>query len=59
MPELRPTHPDSTRFHQFGAYGPVYETLETVDDKTIRIRVVETGEILNYSRAQSALDPLA
>ena len=46
-------------FHTFGEAGVVYEVLEEIDDSTVKIRVVETGETLNYSRDQVAIDPLA
>ena len=47
------------QFRTFGAVGVAYEIIETIDDNTVKIRVLETGETLEYSRAQVAIDPLA
>lgn len=47
------------QFHTFGQAGVAYEVVEELDDSTVKIRVVETGETLDYSRDQLAADPLA
>jgi len=35
-------------FRRFGSGGPVYEVVAIVDDRTAFIRVVESGEELDY-----------
>ena len=59
--ENAPSSPETLvgRFHRFGAAGVAYEVLEEVDDQQVKIRVVETGETLTYSRAYLASDPIA
>ena len=47
------------RFHTFGEAGIAYEVLEEIDDETVKIRVVETGETLVYKRENVLSDPLA
>lgn len=47
------------QFHTFGEAGIAYEVVEELDDSTVKIRVVETGETLDYSRDQLASDPIA
>ena len=47
------------RFHTFGEKGVVYEILEKIDNDTVKIRVVETGETLNYSQKNVLVDPVA
>ncbi|KIC45452.1 DUF5397 family protein [Tateyamaria sp. ANG-S1] len=47
------------QFHTFGEAGVAYEVVEELDDHTVKIRVVETGETLDYDRDQLAADPLA
>ena len=49
-------------WRRFGAVGPVYEFISTGDevpggDRLMRIRVVETGEELDYRLAEILDDP--
>jgi hypothetical protein len=51
-------------FRTFGLLGPVYEILDLADPKTgpdvnVRVRVVESGEELDYPLAAALDDPLA
>lgn len=46
------------RFRRFGADGPIYE-VEAVADDRARIRVVESGEALDYPIAALLSDPQA
>jgi hypothetical protein len=51
-------------FRTFGRLGPVYEILdiagpETGADVNVRIRVIESGEELEYPLAAAMDDPLA
>ncbi len=41
----------------FGEAGPVCEVPRKVDETTVRIVVVETGEELNYPAAEALNDP--
>lgn len=50
-------------WRRFGVSGPVYEILSSgkphsVGEETVRIRVVETGEELDYKLSQVLEDPL-
>ncbi|MDO9453810.1 MAG: DUF5397 family protein [Stagnimonas sp.] len=50
--------------HTFGAFGPVYEVLKTVkhleqDDCLMRVRVLESGEELDYRYSKIKDDPEA
>jgi hypothetical protein len=49
-------------WRRFGAVGPVYEIISTGDelpggDRLMRVRVVETGEELDYRLAEILDDP--
>ena len=51
-------------FRTFGSVGPTYEVLsiagpETGSDVRLSIRVVTTGEELDYALADALADPLA
>ncbi|HWA22166.1 MAG TPA: hypothetical protein VG735_07220 [Caulobacterales bacterium] len=47
-------------FHRFGAEGPIYEVLGVgATPKTVRIRVVESGEELDYRLDRALADPEA
>nr|WP_315052891.1 DUF5397 family protein [uncultured Brevundimonas sp.] len=46
------------RFRRFGAAGPIYE-VEAVDHDQARIRVVESGEALDYPLTALLSDPQA
>mgnify|MGYP003390109240 CR=1 FL=1 len=51
-------------FRTFGRLGPTYEVLELAEPKTgtnvmLRIRVVESGELLDYPLNVILDDPLA
>lgn len=51
-------------FPTFGRLGPIYEVLELAEPKTgtnvmLRIRVVESGELLDYPLHVILDDPLA
>jgi hypothetical protein len=43
----------------FGTEGPVYRVLRKVNEETVRVSVVETGEELDYPARQAADDPEA
>jgi len=43
----------------FGEDGPVYQVLRSVDERTLNVVVVETGETLDYPLAQALEDPIA
>ena len=46
-------------FRTFGAEGPVYQVLRKLEGGRLRVRVVESGEELDYSAQQALDDPLA
>ena len=46
-------------YRTFGAVGPAYQVLHKLDERTVRVRVVETGEELDYPAQQSLDDPEA
>ncbi len=46
-------------YRRFGFAGPVYRVLAPVDERTVRVCVVETGEELDYPVAQAVEDPEA
>ena len=46
-------------YRTFGAEGPAYEVLRTLNGQTVRVRVVETGEELDYPAQQALDDPEA
>lgn len=46
-------------YRTFGDAGPVYEVLSRVNEATVRIVVVETGEELNYPISEALSDPEA
>lgn len=43
----------------FGAEGPLYCVLSKRGDDEVRVRVIATGEELNYPAAQALEDPEA
>lgn len=43
----------------FGEVGPVYCVLSKRDEAEVRVRVIVTGEELNYPAAQALEDPEA
>ena len=45
-------------FHKFGELGVVYEILD-IKDTTARIRVIESGEELDYPVDRISNDPVA
>ena len=47
------------QFHTFGEAGGAYEVIADIDETNVKIRVVETGETLSYSRDQVTIDPIA
>lgn len=55
---LDPRHLVGT-FRRFGELGPAYEVIALVDEQTVTIRVVESGEELDYTLAELADDPAA
>ena len=46
-------------YRTFGVEGPVYQVLRKVNETTVRVVVVATGEELNYSAEQARNDPEA
>jgi hypothetical protein len=44
-------------YRTFGPEGPAYQVLRTLDGQTVRVRVVETGEELDYPAQQALDDP--
>jgi hypothetical protein len=44
-------------WRRFGKLGPVYEVLREVNHKKVRIRVLETGEELEYPTSEVLADP--
>ena len=46
-------------YRTFGADGPVYQVLRQLDERSVRIAVVETGEELDYPAQQALDDPEA
>lgn len=60
MNTLARTSEDITdTYRSFGFAGPVYRVLARVDERTVRVCVVETGEELNYPVVQALDDPEA
>ena len=63
MTQLRePTTPITSageKFRTFGEHGPTYEVVELITDRLLRVRVVETGEELEYPLDQALADPTA
>ena len=58
------TEPTIGNFRQFGAYGPVYQVMgmlreDAIKGKLLRVRVVETGEELDYPYRDAINDPEA
>ena len=57
--------PFDGKFRTFGPFGPAYEVLDTLPSKPqkngmlLRIRILETNEILEYPYNQLANDPEA
>ncbi len=51
-------NPSAVRFRRFGALGPVYE-VEQVLGRIARIRVIESGETLEYPLDRLEQDPPA
>ena len=46
-------------FRTFGEYGPLYEVVSKVNESEVHIRVVESGEELDYSVEKALEDPEA
>jgi hypothetical protein len=46
-------------FRTFGAEGPAYQVLEKCGEDAVRVRVLETGEELDYPARQALADPEA
>ncbi len=46
-------------FRSFGDYGPVYQVVSNVNGKIVHVRVVQTGEGLDYPVDQALEDPEA
>ena len=46
-------------YRTFGEDGPVYQVLQKLDERAVRIVVVETGEELDYPAEQARTDPEA
>ena len=46
-------------FRTFGAEGPAYQVLRKLDGSAVRVRVIETGEELDYPAQQASEDPEA
>ena len=46
-------------FHRFGEMGVAYEVMAISSDETVRIQVLESGEILDYPVSHVLLDPSA
>lgn len=44
-------------FRSFGSFGPVYEVIGGGREGSLRIRVVETGEELDYPLKECLSDP--
>lgn len=60
MKTLARTADDLVRtFRTFGEYGPLYEVVSKVSDSHVHIRVVESGEELDYSVEKALSDPEA
>lgn len=54
--------PSTTRLvgsiRRFGKNGVLYEVLHDADEKTVRIRVIETGEETSYPKSHALQDPM-
>ncbi len=46
-------------FRTFGDYGPVYQVVRAVNERTVHVLVVQTGEEIDYPADQAFDDPLA
>ena len=46
-------------FRTFGDYGPLYEVVRKASESHVHIRVVESGEELDYSVEKALSDPEA
>ncbi len=46
-------------YRTFGEVGPAYHVLRMVDEQTVRVGVVESGEELDYPVHQAQDDPEA
>ena len=58
MEQLEQTPPAIVgSFRRFGQEGIVYEVLSALDDETLRIRVLETGEETAYPLEDAKQDP--
>ncbi|HEY4516390.1 MAG TPA: DUF5397 family protein [Candidatus Paceibacterota bacterium] len=44
--------------HRFGAKGVLYEVVRPVDDSSVMIRVIETGELTAYPIVDILQDPI-
>lgn len=47
------------RFRRFGPDGPPYEILRDDGGSRVRVRVLESGEELDYPRERASIDPPA
>ena len=60
MKTLSRTADDLVRsYRTFGEYGPLYEVVRKTSDSHVHIRVVESGEELDYSVEKALSDPEA
>ena len=60
MNTLVPTAEDLVgSFRTFGAEGPAYQVLHNRGEEIVRVRVLETGEELDYPTPQAIGDPEA
>ena len=46
-------------FRTFGPEGPAYQVVEKRDEDSVSVRVLETGEELDYPIRQAMADPVA
>jgi hypothetical protein len=46
-------------YRTFGADGPAYQVLSKRDGQTVRVRVLESGEEVDYPVPQALADPEA
>lgn len=60
MKTLARTADDLVRsYRTFGEYGPLYEVVSKVSELKVHIRVIESGEELDYSVDKALNDPEA
>lgn len=46
-------------FRNFGPEGPAYQVVQERTEETVRVRVLETGEELDYPTSHARADPEA